>query len=230
MNSWVRRRPRRVRRSAARRGVHRSTHGGPWLIQPVWSAVSVPPLAFIGQLSLALEPVPAPAPTVRGAGRFCYASLAACCGSSAIWRVAMSLSAHCRRRHELTTGVPAVDRRALCGCRSAPCGERCARPFRWDVAQQQWLPLLSATDMEQQTASAGTLGFGTFQLQGPLRCADDASEPDDNDYAATVIVPGDEPALRLFDSPADEDWLRVDSGSRRVYIIDTTGAPAVDGA
>src|SRR5690606_29190410 len=64
--------------------------------------------------------------------------------------------------------------------------------FRWDVAQQQWLPLVTATALDQQTASAGTQEFGIFQLQGPLRCADDASEPDDSDYAATVIFAGAE--------------------------------------
>ncbi|HRW49492.1 MAG TPA: peptidoglycan DD-metalloendopeptidase family protein [Caldilinea sp.] len=190
--------------------------------------VSVPPLAFIGQLSLALEPVAAPAPTgawrpVGSAYRLQPVQVVGDLAGRDVAQLTVAVA-------ELTAGLPLSIAVRYADADLRHVASDALSLFRWDVAQQQWLPLLSATDMEQQTASAGTLEFGTFQLQGPLRCADDASEPDDNDYAATVIVPGDEPALRLFDSPADEDWLRVDLDPAASYIIDTTGAPAVDGA
>ena len=189
--------------------------------------VSVPPLGFAGQLSLALEPVSAQAPSGawRSVGSAYRVQPVQVVGDLAGRDVAQLTAAAA----ELTAGVPLSVAVRFADADLRHVAGNALSLFRWDVAQQQWLPLVTATASEQQTASAGTQEFGIFQLQGPLRCADDTSEPDDNDYAATVIFADDEPSRRLFDSAADEDWLRIDLDTGATYVVDTTGAPTIDG-
>ena len=190
--------------------------------------VSVPPLGFAGQLSLALEPVSAQAPSGawRPVGSAYRLQPVQVVGDLAGRDVAQLTATAA----ELTAGVPLSVAVRFADADLRHVAGDALTLFRWDVAQQQWLPLVTATALDQQTASAGTQEFGTFQLQGPLRCADDASEPDDSDYAATVIFAGAEPSRRLFDSAADEDWLRIDLDAGATYVVDTTGASAIDGA
>lgn len=189
--------------------------------------VSVPPLSFVGQLSLALEPANAPAPpdSWRRLGPAFDMRPAQIVGDLEGFDVAALTGGV----GELTAGTPlsiavrfsAVDtRHVVTGMVGL---------HRWDDVQQQWLALSTHTDAEKQVLSANTQEFGMFQVQAPLRCPADENEPDDSYYAATPIDVGMEASLRLFDSLADEDWLRVDLNAGTVYVVDTAGVHPIRG-
>lgn len=189
--------------------------------------VSVPPLDFVGQLSLALEPATAPSPPnswrrlgsafrlqpVQVVGDLDGHDVTALTTSAGELTAGMPLSLSVRYAHADVRHV-ATDALAL---------------FRWDAGQQQWQPLATQNRADQQTLAANSLDFGVFQIQAPLRCPADDSEPDDSYYAATPIDAGSEASSYLFDSPADEDWVRVDLDAGVTYVVETTSAPAIRG-
>lgn len=190
--------------------------------------VSVPPLDFVGQLSLALEPTTAASPPDS------WRRLGSAFGVQPA-QIVGDLDGHdfaalTTTVGELTAGTP-----LSLTVSYADSDLRHALPdaftlFRWDAGQQQWQALATQDSAQEKFLSANTSDFGIFQVQAPLRCPTDDSEPDDSNYAATPIDAGAQPSLRLFDSSADEDWLRVDLNAGTVYVVETTGEPATRGA
>lgn len=95
---------------------------------------------------------------------------------------------------------------------------------RWDTADQTWRPL--PTTVHSQTVTARASSLGQFDLQGPLLCAGDTLEPDDNYFSAHTISPDSTPQQRLFDLAADEDWFRFEAVAGQAYELKATALAA----
>ncbi len=188
--------------------------------------VAVPPLAFVGQLSLALEPAAAPdaPPAWRGIGPAFTVQPTQVVGDLAGIDVA-GLSTTVAG---LTDGAPLSVTVHYAGADVQHLMPESMGLYRWDEAQQQWLALAGQIDAEQQAISASTQAFGLFQVQAPLRCPADADEPDDSYYAAIDYVAGNNLGPRLFDGPLDEDWLRIELNGDTAYLISAQGNSAVE--
>jgi hypothetical protein len=77
--------------------------------------------------------------------------------------------------------------------------------------------------------TATTDSLGNFDLQAPLLCSGDTTEPDDSYDSAAVITSSMISVSRLFDIPEDQDWFRLDLIGGKKHIVRTTVlGPAVD--
>ena len=91
----------------------------------------------------------------------------------------------------------------------------------WDETIQTWIPLITTIDSTNQQVSAQTTQPGYFDLQGPLVCPADLSEPNDNYNSSSVVQTDGTLVNSLFDIAQDEDWFQFDAVAGRKYTIDT---------
>jgi len=100
---------------------------------------------------------------------------------------------------------------------------------RWDEGANAWQPLSATLSLSDRVITATTDTLGNFDLQAPLLCPDDTTEPDDSYDSAVVITSSVISASRLFDIPGDQDWFRLNLIGGKKYIVRTNVlGPAVD--
>lgn len=101
--------------------------------------------------------------------------------------------------------------------------------YEWDEIGKTWNPITTTVDNSAREATAQSFDTGMFQLQAPLLCPADSTEPDDTFDTAMSISSNGTPATRLLDNSQDEDWFQMDATSGRMYIIQTSNlATGVD--
>jgi len=98
---------------------------------------------------------------------------------------------------------------------------------RWDEVGGVWLPLPTIVDKVNKTLTAESMEFGAFDVQAPLICPADVTEPDDNGKAAIELMPGAPSAKRWLDSAMDEDWFSFTATSGVEYRFDFINDPGV---
>lgn len=97
--------------------------------------------------------------------------------------------------------------------------------YRWNGVST-WLPLTSTVDLSNTQVTATTMDIGNFDVQAPLLCPTDVSEPDDAaEYAQPILTDGTV-VNRLFDIADDEDWIRFDAVAGQKYVIQTMNLAA----
>jgi len=92
----------------------------------------------------------------------------------------------------------------------------------WDEMNQQWVSLPTTLDLENGAAFTQTQNTGSFNLQGPLICPEDAVEPNDAYDAATTIASLNTPLANVFDVAGDQDWYSWDAHQGQWYSIRTS--------
>ena len=90
----------------------------------------------------------------------------------------------------------------------------------WDEVGGFWVSLPTTVDKANKTLTAESMEFGAFDVQAPLLCPADATEPDDNPKAAIEITPNISSAKRWLDSDLDEDWFTFTSVAGAAYRFD----------
>lgn len=98
--------------------------------------------------------------------------------------------------------------------------------YRWNETNTTWITLPTTVDTNQKQAIAPTTEIGNFDLQAPLLCPADISEPDDNYYGAKAISTNGVPVNDLFDVTGDQDWFKFDALAGTEYSIRTTNLAA----
>lgn len=100
---------------------------------------------------------------------------------------------------------------------------------RWNSDTNSWLTLPTNVDINQNQATAQTTDVGNFDLQAPLLCQGDTTEPNDSYYAASQLSPNSAPQNQWFDIPQDQDWLYMEATAGGHYTLRTSGLePEVD--
>lgn len=97
----------------------------------------------------------------------------------------------------------------------------------WNKTTSTWLPLPTTIDKVNKTATAETIQLGAFDVQAPLRCASDITEPDDNHKAALELAADGNSAKRWLDSSLDEDWFVFNALGGAEFIFELAGDPGV---
>lgn len=95
--------------------------------------------------------------------------------------------------------------------------------YRWDESGGSWLALPSTIDLGLRQVAAQTTEMGEFDLQAPLLCSADSTEPDDNYDTALTLSTDGVPVSRLFDIADDEDWFRFTATAGKTYELSTSG-------
>jgi hypothetical protein len=92
---------------------------------------------------------------------------------------------------------------------------------RYDPISTTWQDLPTSINSLTNQASTSTTEPGDFDLQAPLRCFEDNSEPDDIYNAAHPLSIAN-PISAIFDIQTDQDWyfFYADQGVR--YVIQTS--------
>lgn len=178
--------------------------------------VSIPPLAFTGGLALALEPTAAPPDAVqRGAGAAIAIQPAEVLGDL----TGLDVAGLATQISGLTAGQPLTIAASftLTDVKHLDAGAL-ALHF-WDEQAQQWAPLASTIDAAAQSVTASSARFGVYQVLAPPLCPADITEPDDAPALTMPAVVGAASVSRLFDSPADEDWLRLELDPALAYTL-----------
>lgn len=101
--------------------------------------------------------------------------------------------------------------------------------YHWDRGSATWQSLSATVNAAAHLVIAQTPDLGDFDLQAPLICPSDLSEPDDLfDAAAEMPTVGVSIARRL-DVAIDEDWFAIEAVAGREYALGTHSlAPGVD--
>jgi murein DD-endopeptidase MepM/ murein hydrolase activator NlpD len=94
--------------------------------------------------------------------------------------------------------------------------------YRWNTNSDSWAALQTTVNMGQNLAVAQTTEIGNFDLQAPMLCPADILEPNDNYYAASLLIPNIAPEGQLFDIEQDEDWFRLNTIAGGQYTITTS--------
>ena len=98
--------------------------------------------------------------------------------------------------------------------------------YQWSETNLMWEKLASTVDTTQNTVTANTTKAGKFNLQGPLLCSQDNSEPNDNANQAWFLSNNVEQTTSLFDIQNDEDWYWINAKARIIYIIEAINLSA----
>jgi len=97
--------------------------------------------------------------------------------------------------------------------------------YFWDETASQWEKQISSVESAGTLLTASTRRLGDFNIQAPLRCPADNSEPDDFFYSgrstATAITDRDVVITRVLDTLKDVDWFRIQAWKERSYDIYT---------
>ncbi len=93
---------------------------------------------------------------------------------------------------------------------------------QWNQIEGQWVALPSHVNIQQGVVVAQTTEPGAFDLQGPLQCADDHLEPNDDAYTASLFKSEVSGSLQRFDISDDEDWYRLPTNPWEVYNFTVT--------
>ncbi|OGO27791.1 MAG: hypothetical protein A2Z16_01845 [Chloroflexi bacterium RBG_16_54_18] len=101
--------------------------------------------------------------------------------------------------------------------------------YLWSEAIDDWEQLPTTVDTTLNTATAQTLDIGHFDLQAPLLCPGDNTEPSDSYNSATNMFTNNTLVSNLFDIPEDKDWQRFEAKTNWQYTIQTNNlASGVD--
>ncbi len=98
--------------------------------------------------------------------------------------------------------------------------------YRWSNTSSTWVGLTSTVNISNNQVTAQTTDIGSFDLQAPLLCLADSSEPDDTVEAAKTIPTDGTQISRLFDIADDEDWGRFNAMAGMKYVIQTSNLAA----
>jgi len=98
--------------------------------------------------------------------------------------------------------------------------------LRWDESAEQWTSLPTEVDTPNNRLVAMTAEFGNFDVQAPLLCPQDVTEPDDDPLAAVTLAPQAQVAARLLDVSEDEDWFVFTANEGYEYALSASGAAA----
>lgn len=88
----------------------------------------------------------------------------------------------------------------------------------------QWEMQESVVDRDNAVVTAQTTKMGSFDLQAPLLCPGDETEPYDDEFIPfrnPELIVGDAPASRLFDIADDVDWFQFEAWAGEEYVIQT---------
>lgn len=91
---------------------------------------------------------------------------------------------------------------------------------RWDEVASKWLVLPTTVDTANHSLIGEATEMGHFDIQAPLICPADVTEPDDDPLGAIVLATEIQSAERLFDIPADEDWFSFGAVAGTAYRFD----------
>ncbi|OQY44097.1 MAG: hypothetical protein B6242_13480 [Anaerolineaceae bacterium 4572_78] len=86
-------------------------------------------------------------------------------------------------------------------------------------SQHAWQALPTNIDPFNFTITAHAYQLGEFDIQAPLLCEGDSSEPDDNYFMARTIAPDGKLHHRRFDIDDDVDWFQFDVDSPGKYTV-----------
>ena len=92
---------------------------------------------------------------------------------------------------------------------------------RWDEINNAWISLSTTVNTNLNQAEAQTTETGNFDMQAPLVCPADITEPNDDYYAAVNTLTNGTSVSSLFDGIQDEDWFKFDTRVGDRYIIQT---------
>ncbi len=98
--------------------------------------------------------------------------------------------------------------------------------YRWSANDMAWVGLTTTLQANQNQVMAQTNEIGNFDLQAPLLCPADTSEPDDGVYVAKPIPTNGEPVNDLFDVAQDEDWFQLEAQAGNKYLVQTPNLAA----
>lgn len=90
-----------------------------------------------------------------------------------------------------------------------------------DEVSNTWIPLPTSLDQNLKEATAQTSAAGIFNLQAPLLCPADHSEPNDTYDASTLLSANRIPSEHGFDIVEDEDWFRFAALAGGSYTVAT---------
>jgi murein DD-endopeptidase MepM/ murein hydrolase activator NlpD len=94
--------------------------------------------------------------------------------------------------------------------------------YRWNEGSETWETLATAVNPTQRQVTGQTTELGEFELQAPLLCPSDSTEPDDSYNAAPVVATDGTVVSRLFDITDDEDWFRFTAEAGKTYEMATS--------
>lgn len=95
--------------------------------------------------------------------------------------------------------------------------------YWWDETNSEWEMLPTTVNTSQKRATAQTTQTGNFDLQAPLLCQFDVSEPDDDYYTATSIQPDGTLWNQSLGVAQDEDWFKFEGTADSLYTLKTAG-------
>lgn len=93
---------------------------------------------------------------------------------------------------------------------------------QWNPENSQWDALVGTLDTSDNQVTGSTSEFGVFDLQAPLICPEDATEPNDTPYSSATA----DTTPTLFDIPTDEDWYTISATQGATYLIQITPTAA----
>lgn len=104
--------------------------------------------------------------------------------------------------------------------------------YRYNSTSNTWEPQVTALDSENFIASAQLGSEGHYDIQAPLVCPADSTEPGDDSPSINNVLPAlqqDTTLLRWFDIEEDRDWFGIYGIAGITYNIQTQNlAPGVD--
>ena len=98
---------------------------------------------------------------------------------------------------------------------------------QWDEVNAQWLVLPTTVDAANNSLIGEATDIGHFDIQAPLICPTDITEPDDDPLGSVALVMGVQSAERLFDIPEDEDWFSFEAVTNKQYMLNVETASNV---
>lgn len=96
--------------------------------------------------------------------------------------------------------------------------------YQYNRDTNQWISLPTTIDEINLIASAQVFPTGFFDVQAPLVCTDDVSEPSDDNPSQRPTLPlfyTDITLIRWFDVSEDEDWISFEGLPGVTYTIQT---------
>jgi hypothetical protein len=94
--------------------------------------------------------------------------------------------------------------------------------YHWSDNSNLWMPLTSTVNISSSQVSAQTTEIGAFDVQAPLLCPADSSEPDDIVTIAKIVSTDGTPITQVFDIADDDNWIKFDAIAGFTYIIRTS--------
>ncbi|MCL4559772.1 MAG: choice-of-anchor C family protein [Chloroflexi bacterium] len=93
--------------------------------------------------------------------------------------------------------------------------------YRLDEISGSWVALPTSLNYTLKEANAQISNMGIFNLQAPLLCPTDHSEPNDTYNTSTEIYPNRDFQTYLFDIKQDTDWFNFKAVAGGKYTIST---------